>query len=88
MVKDVVPVTLGFALGGLSYSVANHILNKKSRTRHRKQSHGDNAGGGKDASGKALLIGSLMDSREHGIMNIISDFWRNKHRSNSCNIYL
>ena len=61
-VKDIVTVVLGFALGGLSYSIANHILNKRSGTRHRKQSHGDSAGGGKDASGIALMVGSLMDN--------------------------
>jgi zinc transporter, ZIP family len=55
-------VVLGFALGGLSYSIANHVLNKKSSTKHRKQSHGDQAGGGKNASGIALMVGSLMDN--------------------------
>ncbi len=62
LVKDVVTVVLGFALGGLSYSIANHVLNKKSGTKNRKQSHGEDAGGGKDASGIALMIGSLMDN--------------------------
>ena len=61
-VNDIVTVVLGFALGGLSYSIANHILNKRSGTQHRKQSHGDSAGGGKDASGIALMVGSLMDN--------------------------
>src|SRR5918912_135084 len=60
--NDLVPVVLGFALGGLSYSVVNHILNKKSGTKNRKRSHGENAGGGKDASGIALMVGSLMDN--------------------------
>src|ERR671933_2370419 len=62
LVNDLVPVVLGFALGGLSYSVVNHILNKKSGTKNRKRSHGENAGGGKDASGMALMVGSLMDN--------------------------
>ena len=62
LVNDLVPVVLGFALGGLSYSVVNHILNKKSGTKNRKRSHGENAGGGKDASGIALMVGSLMDN--------------------------
>src|SRR5919199_3110811 len=62
LVNDFVPVVLGFALGGLSYSIVNHMLNKKSATKNRKRSHGENAGGGKDASGIALMIGSLMDN--------------------------
>ena len=62
LVNDLVPVVLGFALGGLSYSLVNHILNKKSGTKNRKRSHGENAGGGNDASGIALMIGSLMDN--------------------------
>src|SRR5919206_751611 len=62
LVNDLTPVVLGFALGGLSYSVANHILNKRSGTKNRKRSHGENAGGGKGASGIALMIGSLMDN--------------------------
>jgi zinc transporter, ZIP family len=62
LVNDLVPVVLGFTLGGLSYSIANYILNKKSSTKNRKRSHGENAGGGKNASGIALMIGSLMDN--------------------------
>jgi ZIP family zinc transporter len=57
-------VILGFAFGGLAYTVANYLLNKKSKgeTRRRKRSHGQNAGGGKEASGISLLIGSVMDN--------------------------
>jgi ZIP family zinc transporter len=80
-------VVIGFILGGVSYSVANHILDKKSKSksksdagistganndntgsnnisgvRKRKRFHGDNAGGGKSASGLALLVGSVMDN--------------------------
>src|SRR5918912_3395371 len=62
LVNDIVPVVLGFALGGLSYSAVNHILNRKRGTKNRKRSHGENAGGGKDASGIALMVGSLMDN--------------------------
>ena len=63
LVKDLVLVVLGFTLGGISYSIANYILNKKSSgTKNRKRSHGENAGGGKDASGIALMVGSLMDN--------------------------
>ncbi|MDQ5842389.1 MAG: ZIP family zinc transporter [Thermoproteota archaeon] len=62
LVNDLVPVVSGFTLGGLSYSIANYILNRKSGMKNRKRSHGENAGGGKDASGIALMIGSLMDN--------------------------
>jgi ZIP family zinc transporter len=62
LVNDLVPVVLGFTLGGLSYSIANHILNRKGGSKNRKRSHGENAGGGKDASGVALMVGSLMDN--------------------------
>lgn len=62
LVHDIVPVVAGFGFGGLSYSMANHILNKKSGVKNRKRSHGENAGGGKDASGLALMVGSLMDN--------------------------
>jgi ZIP family zinc transporter len=69
--KSIPPVVIGFILGGVSYSVANHILDRKSKSksngtgsavRKRKRSHGDNAGGGKSASGLALLVGSVMDN--------------------------
>ena len=56
------PVVLGFTLGGISYRTVNYILNKKSGIKNRKRSHGENAGGGKDASGIALMVGSLMDN--------------------------
>jgi zinc transporter, ZIP family len=62
LVNDLVPVVSGFTLGGLSYSIANYILNIKSGTKNRKRSHGENAGGGKNASGIALMVGSLMDN--------------------------
>lgn len=62
--QSVIPVILGFIFGGLSYTIANYILNKKSKgqTRRRKRSHGDMAGGGKEASGLSLLVGSVMDN--------------------------
>jgi zinc transporter, ZIP family len=79
--QSIPPVVIGFILGGVSYSVANRILDKKSRgqgnsssyntrardirdiqVRKRKRSHGDNAGGGKSASGLSLLVGSVMDN--------------------------
>lgn len=62
--QSITSVIIGFVLGGLSYTTANYILNKKSRglTKHRKKSHGENAGGGKGVSGLALLVGSVMDN--------------------------
>jgi zinc transporter, ZIP family len=85
--QSISPVVIGFILGGISYSVANRILDKKSKAnldsssasnttsaasssssssnspvRNRKRSHGENAGGGKSASGLSLLVGSVMDN--------------------------
>jgi ZIP family zinc transporter len=73
--QSIPPVVIGFIFGGVSYSVANRILDKKSKghrdssvnsnttpVRNRKRSHGDNAGGGKSASGLSLLVGSVMDN--------------------------
>ncbi|HET7283808.1 MAG TPA: hypothetical protein VFI70_03915 [Nitrososphaeraceae archaeon] len=70
--QSIPAVVIGFVLGGVAYSVANHILDRKSKSksdgnssgtvRKRKRSHGDNAGGGKSASGLALLVGSVMDN--------------------------
>jgi ZIP family zinc transporter len=83
--QSIPPVVIGFILGGVSYSVANYILDRKSKSksksgnsshagtdnnsgnntsavRKRKRSHGDNAGGGKSASGLSLLVGSVMDN--------------------------
>jgi ZIP family zinc transporter len=79
LVNTIPPVIIGFILGGISYSIANRILDKgrskssggnssssssssSSSPRHRKKSHGENAGGGKSASGLSLLIGSIMDN--------------------------
>lgn len=63
LVKDIVPVIAGFILGGASYSVANRLINRRSAGLvNRKRSHGENAGGGKNASGLALMVGSLMDN--------------------------
>jgi ZIP family zinc transporter len=64
MSQSVPPVIIGFGLGGISYTVANYILNKRSKgqVRRRKRSHGENAGGGKEASGLSLLVGSVMDN--------------------------
>ena len=70
--QSIPPVVFGFVLGGVSYSIANYILDRTSKSksddststavRKRKRSHGDNAGGGKSASGLSLLVGSVMDN--------------------------
>ena len=70
--QSIPPVVIGFIAGGVSYSIANYILDRKSKSksddntsspvRKRKRSHGENAGGGKSASGLALLVGSVMDN--------------------------
>ena len=62
--QSIPPVIIGFIGGGLSYTLANHFLNKKSKgnLRKRKRSHGEDAGGSKNASGLALLVGSVMDN--------------------------
>lgn len=54
--ESIASVIIGFVLGGLSYTLANYILNKKSRgsTKHRKKSHGENAGGGKRCIGTCI----------------------------------
>src|SRR5215217_2611348 len=60
--ESILPVIIGFASGGISYSEVNYILNKRGGTKHRKKSQGENAGGSKNASGLALLVGSVMDN--------------------------
>ena len=70
--QSIPSVIIGFILGGVSYSIANHILDRKSKSksddnknsavRKIKRSHGHNAGGGKSASGLSLLVGSVMDN--------------------------
>ena len=64
LTQSIPSVIIGFIAGGLSYTVANHFLNKKSRgnLRKRKRPHGEDAGGSKNASGLALLVGSVMDN--------------------------
>lgn len=62
--QSFISVSVGFFFGGLSYTLANFILNKKSKGQieKRKRFHGESAGGGKEASGLSLLIGSIMDN--------------------------
>src|SRR5215213_7066422 len=57
LAQSILPVIAGFIGGGLSYTLANYFLIKK-----RKRSHGEDAGGSKNASGLALLVGSVMDN--------------------------
>jgi ZIP family zinc transporter len=62
--QSLISVILGFLFGGISYTLANFILNKKSKgeLKKRKKSHGEVGGGGKEAKGLALLVGSIMDN--------------------------
>ncbi|HET6590539.1 MAG TPA: hypothetical protein VFG45_10290 [Candidatus Nitrosocosmicus sp.] len=62
--QSLISVILGFLFGGVSYTVANYLLIKRSKgeLRKRKKAHGDVAGGGKEATGIALLVGSIMDN--------------------------
>ena len=67
LAQSIPPVIIGFILGGITYTAANYYLNRRSsaaggNVRYRKKSHGENAGGGKSASGLALLVGSVMDN--------------------------
>ena len=64
MAQSIPPVIVGFIAGGLSYTIANYFLHKKStgNLRKRKRAHGEDAAGSKNASGLALLIGSVMDN--------------------------
>ena len=64
LAQSIPPVIAGFLAGGLSYTIANYFLNKKTlgNIRKRKRSHGEDAGGSKNASGLALLVGSIMDN--------------------------
>jgi zinc transporter, ZIP family len=65
MSQSIPPVIIGFISGGLSYTIANYYLSKRSlqgNIRHRKKSHGTEAGGGKNISGSAILVGSVMDN--------------------------
>ncbi len=64
LAQSIPPVIAGFIGGGLSYTIANYFLNTKTlgNIRKRKRSHGEDAGGSKNASGLALLVGSVMDN--------------------------
>jgi zinc transporter, ZIP family len=50
MSQSIPPVILGFISGGLAFTIANYCLSKRSlqgNIRHRKKSHGIEAGGEK-----------------------------------------
>lgn len=62
--QSLIAVILGFLFGGISYTLANFLLNKRSKgeLKKRKKSHSKVRGGGKEATGLALLVGSVMDN--------------------------
>ena len=62
--QSLISVILGFLFGGISYTLANFLLNKRSKgeLKKRKKSHSEVGGGGKEATGLALLVGSVMDN--------------------------
>ena len=62
LAQSIPPVITGFIGGGLSYTIANYFLNKKTLGNIRKRSHGEDAGGRKNASGLAFLVGSVTDN--------------------------
>jgi zinc transporter, ZIP family len=67
-VTHTLPATaVGFIFGGVSFSIANFILERKSKSRDSDTTdvdrhNGENASGGKSVSGRSLFIGSLMDN--------------------------
>jgi zinc transporter, ZIP family len=64
MSQSIPSVIIGFISGGLVYTLANYYLDRRTsqgNIRHRKKSHGTDAGGGK-APGLAILVGSVMDN--------------------------
>jgi len=64
MSQSISSVIIGFISGGLAYTLANYYLDRRTsqgNIRHRKKSHGTDAGEGK-APGLAILIGSVMDN--------------------------
>ncbi len=66
LTKDVLPVIVGFVIGGISYTTANFILSRKSDeiTKHRKRSHYTNVQDNSNNKGQGLtlLVGSVMDN--------------------------
>ena len=58
LTKDVLPVIIGFVLGGISYRTANFILSRKSdeMTKHRKRSHYTNVQDNSNNNGQGLTL--------------------------------
>lgn len=67
-VTHTLPATAtGFILGGVSYAIANAILERKSKPKtsknaHKRMTDGDVATDSKPTSGRSLFIGSVMDN--------------------------
>jgi zinc transporter, ZIP family len=64
MSQSIPSVIIGFISGGLIYTLANYYLDRRTsqgNIKHRKKSHGTDAGGGK-APGLVILVGSVMDN--------------------------
>ncbi len=55
-----IPVSIGFVAGAVLFSWGNHTVNKRG-AKNRKRCFGPKVGG-KNASGTALALGSLMDN--------------------------
>jgi zinc transporter, ZIP family len=60
------PTAIGFILGGVSYAIANALLERKSRTKAPKNgqigSDGKIAIDDKSSSGRSLFIGSVINN--------------------------
>ncbi len=56
----IIPVSIGFVAGAALFSWGNHTVNKRG-AKNRKRCFGPEVGG-KNASGTALALGSLMDN--------------------------
>ncbi len=65
LTNDVFPVIIGFVFGGISYTTANYLLNRKSsgKTKGNNKPEGE---------GLTLLIGSVMDNIPENIVLGIS----------------
>jgi ZIP family zinc transporter len=64
---EILTTATGFILGGVSYSIANLILERKSKSNASKNRHINGSdrkipSDSKPASGRSLFIGSVMDN--------------------------
>jgi hypothetical protein len=58
MLQSIPSVIIGFISGGLAYTLANYYLDRRTlqgNIRHRKKSHGTDAGGGKMSSVELMI---------------------------------